>query len=103
MANKVDAPGAISRNTVNNRLGDGAKENYTEQQIKNECVNIASENYMTNIEVVRTVRDWLGKDESSIEFVPNRWGQDVRYAVDATKLRSIGWLPSHPSGLYRWF
>ena len=41
--------------------------------------------------------------ESSIEFVPNRWGQDVRYAVDATKLRSIGWLPSHPSGLYRWF
>ena len=74
-----------------------------EQQIKNECFNIASENYMTNIEVVRTVIDWLGKDESSIEFVPNRWGQDVRYAVAATKLRSIGWLPSHPSGLYRWF
>lgn len=74
-----------------------------EQQIKNECFNIASENYMTNIEVVRTVIDWLGKDESSIEFVPNRWGQDVRYAVDATKLRSTGWLPSHPSGLYRWF
>ena len=70
-----------------------------EQQIKNECFNIASENYMTNIEVVRTVIDWLGKDESSIEFVPNRWGQDVRYAVDATKVRSIGWLPSNPSGL----
>ena len=30
MANKVDAPGAVSRNSVNNRIGDGAKENYTE-------------------------------------------------------------------------
>ena len=41
MANKVDAPGAISRNTVNNRLGDGAKENYTEQQIKNDKGSIS--------------------------------------------------------------
>ena len=30
MTSRIDAPGAISRNTVNNRIGDGAKENYTE-------------------------------------------------------------------------
>ena len=30
MTNKIDAPGAVSRNSVNNRIGDGAKENYTE-------------------------------------------------------------------------
>ena len=41
MTNQVDAPGAVSRNTVNNRLGDGAKENYTEYQIKNEKGSIS--------------------------------------------------------------
>ena len=41
MTNQVDAPGAVSRNTVNNRLGDGAKENYTEHQIKNEKGSIS--------------------------------------------------------------
>ena len=34
MAFKPDAPGAISSNTVNNRIGDGAKENYTEHVIQ---------------------------------------------------------------------
>ena len=74
-----------------------------DQQITNECFNIASENYMTNLEVVNTVIDWFGKDVSAIEFVPNRWGQDIRYAVDSTKLRNIGWYPQHPKGLYKWF
>ena len=41
MANRVDAPGAISQNSVNNRLGDGAKENYTEYEIKNDKGSIA--------------------------------------------------------------
>ena len=41
MANRVDAPGAVSRNSVNNRLGDGAKENYTEYEIKNDKGSIS--------------------------------------------------------------
>jgi len=74
-----------------------------ESGVKNECFNVAAENYMTNLEVVRTVIKWLGKDESSIEFVPNRWGQDVRYAIDTSKLRNLGWSPAHPYGLFKWF
>ena len=74
-----------------------------ESNVRNECFNIAAENYMTNLEVIRTVIKWFGKDESSIEFVPNRWGQDVRYAVDTTKLRNLGWTPSHSNGLFKWF
>ena len=72
-------------------------------EVKNECYNIASENYMTNLTVVKTVINWLGKNEDSIQFVPNRWGQDVRYAVDSSKLRDLGWSPKHPTGLYQWF
>ena len=41
MANNVDAPGAISSNAVNNRIGDGAKENYTEYEIKNDKGSIS--------------------------------------------------------------
>ena len=42
MANpRVDAPGATSPNTVNNRLGKGAKENYTEYEIRNDKGSIA--------------------------------------------------------------
>tara|TARA_B100000287_G_scaffold95959_1_gene88136 strand:- start:341 stop:1021 length:681 start_codon:yes stop_codon:yes gene_type:complete len=41
MANKVDAPGATSPNTVNNRLGDGAKENFTEYVIQNDKGSIS--------------------------------------------------------------
>ncbi len=43
MANnsKVDAPGAISPNTVNNRLGKGAKENYNEYEIKTDKGSIS--------------------------------------------------------------
>jgi dTDP-glucose 4,6-dehydratase len=71
--------------------------------VKNETFNIASENYMINIDVVKTIISWMGKDEDSIEFVPNRWGQDVRYAVSSEKLRGLGWSPEHPQGLYKWF
>ena len=45
----------------------------------------------------------MGKDESSIQFVPNRWGQDVRYAVSSKKLRDLGWTPKYEEGLYKWF
>ena len=74
-----------------------------EKGIKNETFNIASENYMVNLDVVKTIISWMGKDESSIQFVPNRWGQDVRYAVSSKKLRDLGWTPEHQDGLYKWF
>ena len=74
-----------------------------EKGIKNETFNIASENYMVNLDVVKTIISWMGKDESSIQFVPNRWGQDVRYAVSSKKLRDLGWTPKYEEGLYKWF
>lgn len=71
--------------------------------IKNEIYNIAAENFMTNLEVVDTILDWENKDRSSIEFVENRWGQDLRYAVDSSKIRELGWKPNYEIGLYKWF
>jgi dTDP-glucose 4,6-dehydratase len=70
---------------------------------KNEIYNIGANNRITNIEVVSTILDWMGKDKDSILFVPNRWGQDLRYALNTDKIRSSGWVPKHHAGIYKWF
>lgn len=72
-----------------------------DKKVKNDTFNIASENYLTNLDVAKVVIQWLGKDESSIKFVENRWGQDVRYAVSAAKIKTLGWEPVHLNGLYK--
>lgn len=68
----------------------------------NEIYNIAAENYLTNLETAKIILSWFNKNESSIKFVENRWGQDLRYAVDSSKIRSLGWQPKHESGIYKW-
>ena len=73
-----------------------------EKNVKNEIFNIAAENYLTNLEVIRSVLDWHGADESLISFVENRWGQDLRYAVSPAKIKNLGWIPEYTNGIYRW-
>lgn len=46
---------------------------------------------LTNIEVTKKILKLLGKDESWIEYVEHRLGHDFRYAIDDSKLRSLGW------------
>jgi dTDP-glucose 4,6-dehydratase len=70
---------------------------------KNQIFNIGARNRMRNIEVVSCILEWMGKDKDSIVFVPNRWGQDLRYALCNDKIQSIGWKPKHTKGIYKWF
>jgi len=71
---------------------------------KNEIYNIASENHMTNLEVIDQVIEWSSRTrEESIQFVENRWGQDLRYSIDSSKLRELGWEPKYPTGIHKWF
>jgi dTDP-glucose 4,6-dehydratase len=59
-----------------------------------EVYNVGAGNEMRNIDVVRAICGILGKPESLIEFVDDRRGHDLRYAVDSTKLREeLGWRP----------
>ena len=60
-----------------------------------EIYNIGAGNEITNLELTKTILALLGKDESSVEFVKDRPGHDKRYALDITKIRSLGWQPSH--------
>jgi dTDP-glucose 4,6-dehydratase len=74
-----------------------------ESKIKNDVYNIAAGNHMTNLDVAKTVISWLDGDISSIEFVDNRWGQDLKYSVNCDKIRALGWEPKYVGGLHKWF
>lgn len=59
-----------------------------------EIYNIGGHNERTNLQVVKTVLEKLGKPESLIRFVKDRPGHDRRYAIDPTKIRDeLGWVP----------
>jgi dTDP-glucose 4,6-dehydratase len=49
----------------------------------------------TNLGIILSIIDILGKDKSWIDFVWNRAVNDFRYAIDDAKIRSIGWEPKH--------
>ena len=64
--------------------------------VAGEVYNVGGHNERTNIDVVKTILDYLGKPESLIKFVEDRLGHDRRYAIDAKKLRTqLGWEPKY--------
>jgi dTDP-glucose 4,6-dehydratase len=61
-----------------------------------EVYNVGGHNEKTNLEVVRTILQALGKPETLIAFVEDRPGHDRRYAIDASKIRrELGWQPKY--------
>ena len=59
-----------------------------------EVYNIGGHNERTNIDVVTTILEQLGKPKSLINYVTDRPGHDMRYGIDPTKMnRELGWLP----------
>jgi len=74
-----------------------------ENGVKNDIFNIAAENYLTNIEVAESILKWYDCGREKIQFVENRWGQDLRYAVDVSKIMILGWKCKHQNGIHKWF
>jgi len=65
-------------------------------KVKNEIFNIAGGFEQKNIDTVKKIiKVYLGKTNYSsyIDDSYQRKGQDVRYALDDMKLRSLGWSP----------
>lgn len=48
-----------------------------------------------NMWIVKKLLEFLGKDESSIEYVEDRAGHDRRYAINFSKIKTeLGWEPT---------
>ena len=59
-----------------------------------EVYNIGGGHELTNLEITGLILDAMGADESSIEYVKDRKGHDLRYSVDWGKIRSeLGYEP----------
>jgi dTDP-glucose 4,6-dehydratase len=55
-----------------------------------QAYNVGGDNDATGLEVVRTILQMLGKPESLIQYVSDRPGHDLRYALDSKKLKALG-------------
>ena len=59
-----------------------------------EVYNIGGGRELTNLEITDLILTAMDKDQSSIEYVEDRKGHDLRYSVDWTKInRELGYIP----------
>ncbi|MHC4810094.1 MAG: dTDP-glucose 4,6-dehydratase [Planctomycetota bacterium] len=57
--------------------------------------NIGGNNERSNLELTRTILELMGLGEDRIVRVADRLGHDLRYAIDATRMREeLGWEPT---------
>lgn len=64
--------------------------------VDGEIYNVGGNNEKTNRYITETILKYLGKDESSINYVADRLGHDRRYAIDASKIKKeLGWQPAY--------
>lgn len=62
--------------------------------IQGETYCIGGNNEMKNIDLVKVIIKHMGKSENLIEFVTDRSGHDLRYAIDTTKIKNeLNWQP----------
>ena len=77
-----------------------------------EVYNLGGHSERTNLEVVKTILNQLGKSEDLIEYVTDRPGHDLRYAIDSTKVENelvwnrtytfdTDWIENIKSGEYK--
>jgi dTDP-glucose 4,6-dehydratase len=61
--------------------------------------NVGAGNEMSNAELTYAILERFGLTgeaaDARIEFVPDRPGHDLRYSVDTTRVRELGWKPEH--------
>ena len=63
--------------------------------VPGEVYNIGGNNERNNLDVVKTILKQLDRPESLIQFVTDRPGHDLRYAIDAAKIKQeLGWEPT---------
>jgi dTDP-glucose 4,6-dehydratase len=60
-----------------------------------ETYNISADNEYSVNHIVGIILDYMGKPRSLMEYVEDRPGHDVRYSLDSSKIRKLGWKPEY--------
>ncbi len=61
-----------------------------------EIYNVGGNNERNNISIVKLILKTLNKNEDLISYVEDRKGHDLRYAIDASKIKSeLNWVPKY--------
>jgi len=58
-----------------------------------EVYNIGADAQLSNLELTHQLLALTRNDASMIQYVEDRLGHDLRYAVDSRKMRALGWEP----------
>lgn len=61
---------------------------------RGEVYNISGGAEKTNLEVVSEILGIMGKPDLA-EFVEDRPGHDIRYSLDSSRVKELGWEPEH--------
>lgn len=66
-----------------------------ESGVKNEIYNINGNYECQNIEVIKRIILWMNADPDYEKYLTHftRHGHDVRYALDDSKIKALGWQP----------
>ena len=73
-----------------------------------EVYNVGAREEISNIDLVKRILTILGKPYELITYVEDRLGHDRRYAIDSSKLESLGWRPEYAiedtlKGIVEWY
>ncbi len=60
-----------------------------------EVYNIARNDEKTNLQIAQILLNKLDKPHDLIQFVDDRPWNDLRYALDTSKIKKLGWEPKH--------
>lgn len=63
--------------------------------VPGQIYNIGSDNERSNLEITKMILRIMGFGEDRIEYVTDRPGHDRRYAIDASKIKALGWAPEY--------
>ena len=66
-----------------------------EKGVLGEVYNISQQKEYSNKYIAEQILTILDKPATLIAYVKDRPGHDLKYAVDSTKLRSLGWQPQY--------
>jgi len=60
-----------------------------------EVYNVGGGNEVNTVQLAEAILGILGKPATLAQYVPDRPGHDRRYALDTTKIATLGWRPRH--------